>query len=443
MPEVRALILSIATLVSIPAIGGQNPNQANYDESKVGSYTLPDPLVTADGARVVSSRQWRKRRDELLALFSAQVYGRTPAQANAVRGRLRYQVSAREPRALDGMATREEITVRLTSKLDGPTMRLLLYLPKSRSASNGSAQRHPVFLGLNFNGNQAVTNEPDVELATGWMRNSSDGRISANRATESSRGMESSRWPLRKILAAGYGVATVYYGDLFPDHKEGWPDSVIPHYLRPGQRTADRDEWGAIGAWAWGMSRALDVLERLPEIDPRRVILHGHSRLGKAALWAGAQDERFAAVIANNSGEGGASLARRNFGETVERLNTAFPHWFCQNFRQYSQRVETLPVDQHELIALIAPRPVYIASAAEDLWADPRGEFLAASAASPVYLLLGTSGLGTTTMPGIHQPLKTTIGYHIRAGKHDVTDYDWEQFINFADTHLRGGVGAR
>jgi len=430
MTEMRALLLAAAILAIVPAICGQNANQANYDESKVGSYTLPDPLVTSNGTRITDRRAWRTRRTELLKTFASQVYGRTPDQAVAMRGRLRFEVTSQTSRALGGIASRQEITLQLTANSSTPSMKVLLYLPNNRSG------RRPVFLGMNFNGNHAVTDDPEVTIASGWMRNSSDGRVAGNRATERSRGIEASRWPLRKIVEAGFGVATVYYGDLFPDHKDGWNDSVASRYLRTGQTTPDDDEWGALGAWAWGMSRALDLLQKLPGVDPDRVILHGHSRLGKAALWAGAQDERFAIVIANNSGEGGAALARRNFGETVERLNTAFPHWFCRNFRQYSQRVDSLPVDQHELIAMIAPRPVYIASAAEDLWADPQGEFLAARAAGPVYQLLGKTGLDTTEMPPIHQPIMRTIGYHIRAGKHDVTDYDWNQFINFANLHL-------
>lgn len=428
----RRICLAITILLILAtAFGAQNPQNANYDEAKVGSYTLPDPLVMQNGERVREARQWAARRAELLEIFASQVYGRTPPQAEAMRGKLRFATSSRQPRALEGLATREEITVHLTNQPDGPRMSLLLYLPNSRKG------RVPVFLGMNFNGNHSVTSEPDVKLATGWMRPDSAGRIVNNRATPQARGMEATRWSLTRIIRSGYGVATVYYGDLFPDHQQGWSDSVIPHYYRRGQTAPDPAEWGALGAWAWGLSRALDVLERTPGVDPREVILLGHSRLGKAALWAGAQDTRFAMVISNNSGEGGAALARRNFGETIERINTAFPHWFAANFRQYGQRVDSLPVDQHQLLALIAPRPLYLASAAEDLWADPRGEFLAARAADPVYRLLGTNGLGATVMPGIHQPVTTTIGYHIRAGKHDVTDYDWEQFINFANLHRR------
>ena len=433
MFRANIFLLPVLTLLPMMLAGvsdlrAQTPNNANYDESKVGSYTLPDPLITTKGVPVRTPAEWKSRREELLELFASQVYGRTMAPRGAA---FSIVDRSRTTAALNGLATRQEMTVQLMGRSGGPRLRLLLYLPRK------GAGPHPIFLGMNFNGNQSVTNEPEVALPAGWMRNTNDERVVNNRATEKSRGGEASRWPLEKILQRGYGVATVYYGDLFPDYPGGLSDSVIPFFYRSGQTSPRDGEWGAIGAWAWGMSRALDVLQTIPGVDGTRVILHGHSRIGKAALWAGAQDKRFAIVIANESGEGGAALARRYFGETVERINTAFPHWFCGNFKQYSQKVSSLPVDQHELIALIAPRPVYIASAAGDQWADPRGEFLSAKAADPVYRLLGTDGLGVTEMPELHQPVTTTIGYHIRAGKHDVTDYDWDQFINFANIHLK------
>jgi len=399
---------------------------ANYDESKVGAYSLPDPLVTSSGQRITTPGQWRDvRRPEILRLFEANVYGRSaPPPA-----KLEYEVVSTDRTALGGQAIRRLVTIWPAGKRPSPPMHLLLYVPANAKAPV------PVFLGLNFNGNHAVHKDPGIPLSTAWMRPSRDGAVVNNRATEASRGVESSRWPVELILSKGYGLATAYYGDLFPDHKDGRPDSILPHLPNPG--VPAEESWNAIGAWAFGLSRALDYLQKDRQVDGRRVAVLGHSRLGKTALWAGAVDERFALVISNNSGEGGAALARRNFGETVERINTSFPHWFNANFKKFNHSVASLPVDQHMLIALIAPRPVYVASAQQDEWADPRGEFLAARAADPVYRLLGTDGMGAREWPGIHQPVHTRIGYHIRAGKHDVTVYDWEQFIAFASKHMR------
>lgn len=423
VPRPWVLLLALGT-------GGGLAAEPNYDESRVPAYILPDPLVCQDGTRVTHRKIWeRQRRPELLWLFEEQVYGRAPTRPPGMW----WELVSEDRQALEGRATRREVTIWLRGDRSGPSLELLMYLP------NHGPRRVPVFLGLNFMGNHTVHPDPGIRLSTKWLPADRAGTVVSNRATAAARGTMASRWPVERLLERGYGLVTAYYGDLEPDFPEGWKWGVRAALSPAGTNTVFAPyEWGAIAAWAWGLSRAMDYLETDNRVDARRVALIGHSRLGKTALWAGARDPRFALVVANQSGEGGAALARRRFGERTADLNRRFPHWFCGNFKRYNDREDDLPVDAHELIALIAPRPVYIASAEEDRWADPRGEFLAAWHAGAVYRLYGRRGLEVSEPPPLHQPVGDFIGYHIRAGRHDLTAWDWEQYLNFADRHFRG-----
>jgi len=401
---------------------------ARLSVDPVPEYTLPDPLVCADGARVATARDWQERcRPGLLELFAREVYGRT------LLGRpdgMQAEITAQDPQALGGRATRREITVWFTRDRTGPAMCVLLYVP-----NDAARKPYPLFLGYNFNGNHTVSADPGIALAVGWIPKSPG--VVENRATEAARGTAASRWQIEAVLARGYATATVYPGDLCPDRADGLAEGVNGWFLKTTTESRADDAWGAVGVWAWGLSRALDVLAADPAIDATRVAVHGHSRMGKAALWAGAQDPRFALVISNESGCGGAALSKRIHGETVARINASFPHWFAKNFRRYNDREVALPVDQHQLLALIAPRALHVASAEDDDWADPRGEFLSVVGAEPVYALFGLKGPSRADVPPLHAPAGETLRYHIRAGPHDVTAYDWSAFLDTADRVLR------
>ncbi|MDR2145935.1 MAG: acetylxylan esterase [Tannerella sp.] len=399
---------------------------ANYDEDKIASYVLPDPLKSGDGSIAKTSGEWvEKRRPEILELFETQMFGKAPQAPKDMH----FKVLSEDRQALGGKATRKEINVYF-SKNEDRYMTILMYLP------NGVAKPVPLFLGLNFYGNYTVHADPGISITPNWVSNRAG--ITDNRADESLRGSNSAYWAIELMLQNGYGVATVYCGDIAPDYDNGFREGIFPMFYADGQSKPNPDEWQNVAAWAWGLSRAMDYLETDGQVDAKKVAVTGHSRLGKAALWAGATDPRFALVVSNESGCGGAALSKRIVGETVELINKQFPYWFCDNFKQYNNREEDLPFDQHELIALMAPRPVYIASAEEDLWADPKGEFLGGFYANPVYELFGLTGLPVSEMPAVNQPvLSGQIGYHIRTGAHAITAYDWEQFIRFADRFLK------
>jgi hypothetical protein len=408
-------------LFSLRAFAQQAP--VLYDESKVPAYTLPDVLVLRSGEAVRDSKTWiSRRRPEILALYEREVFGRSPARPR----KLDYEVSSVDGRALEGRAVRKLVTVHFREKAGGPKMNLLVYLP------SGAKKPVPVFLGMSFAGIWTVADDPGIPLGEQWMRNPETRAYEKKMAQDEDRGSRTQQWQVEKILDAGYGLAVFYYGDVEPDFAGGMRYGIRPLFLKPGQEEPASDQWGAIGAWAWAASRAMDYLENDRDVDSTRVALFGHSRLGKTALWAGAQDTRFSIIISNESGEGGAAISRRLYGERTRNLNTAFPHWFDGNFRKYNDREDQMPFDAHMLLSLIAPRGLYVASAEEDRWSDPKGEFLAAANASPVWGLFGREGIGTMNMPGLHQPVGAVVRYHIRAGKHDVTAYDWEQYLKFA-----------
>jgi hypothetical protein len=362
------------------------PPAANMDEKMVAPYKEPEILVAADGHPVTTVKEWEtSRRPDLYGMFEKYVYGRMPAAKVAVEANT---ISVDE-NALDGLAIKKNVTLYFSgpgaAKTDTATaakLNVVIYLPRKRSG------KVPVFVGYNFTGNGMVEN--------------------------------ASRWPLKEILSRGYGVATAWYWDIEPDRPDGWQTGIRTK-LAAALRI-EPYEWGAIGAWAWGLSRIADLLLTDKDIDSRRLIVIGHSRLGKATLWAAAGDPRFALVVSNESGEGGAALARRNYGETIALINAKFPWWFAPAYKQYSADPAALPVDQHMLLSLIAPRPLYVASAEGDQWSDPKGERLSAESAEVVYRLYEKKGL---------------VGYHIRPGKHDITLYDWQRYIDFADNKLR------
>ena len=399
-------------------------DSANYDESKAGTFSLPDPLIFNDGKPVKTPQEWSQhRRAEILRLLETNVYGRTPKSPKHIR----FQILESDKSALSGKAVRKPVTIYSPTPNGEAHEDLLIYIPTK------APKPVPMILEINFSGNQSVTSDPGVKGATLWL-----GKPPAQQqAPERLRGTDK-EFDLAKLLDRGYGFATFCYQDIEPDFKDGYKKGGLRQkFFSPGQTEPVPDGWGAIGAWALGLSRAMDYLEKDNNVDAHRVAIMGHSRLGKTVLWAGAQDQRFAMVLSSCSGRGGASPWRRHYGETIESMSVAFPFWFCPNLWKYVDQVDKLPVDSDELIALIAPRPVYITSAQEDQWADPRGMFMAAVAAGPVYQLLHAEGLGTDQMPTLNQPIMHTIAFHIRAGKHAVTAYDWDQFLAFADLHLR------
>jgi (4-O-methyl)-D-glucuronate---lignin esterase len=392
----------------------------NYDEARVGSYTLPDPLTLADGKPVRDAKTWyQKRRPELIRLFEENEYGRAPGRPAGMT----FDVFDKGTSALDGKALRRQVTVYFSKDKAGPKMDLLLYLPA------GARKPVPVLLNLSFSGNSSTVDDPGIRPGEVWGRDHK--RIPAPKSGIG-------RIHPLPFLEQGIGVATIYYGDIDPDFAGGLPYGVRALYLKPGQTEPAPDQWGAISAWAWGLSRAMDYLETDKGVDAGRVAILGVSRLGKTVMWAGAHDTRFAMVIASCSGEGGAALSRRNYGETIAHLTapSRYPYQFCANYAKYAEHVDQLPVDANELVALVAPRPLLLQTGDKDFWSDPKGEFLAAVSAGRVYRLLGKQDLGTDQMPPAGEPILHDLSYLMHAGGHGTVPSDWPVFLKFMEMHF-------
>jgi hypothetical protein len=382
---------------------------------------MPDPLVMRDGTKVTSDKDWKeKRRPELLFLFEHYMYGPLPR----IEVSLSWKVEHEDREAFGGKATLREVAV--TPAAGCPPLHLLLVTP------NGANGPVPAFVGMNFCGNHALVDDPKVRIPDTWMYPQYPGVVK-NQATEAGRGKQKDVWAIDDIIARGCALATFYNGDVDPDDKDH-RGGMRPFLRSKGVETS------TIMAWAWGIMRAVDYLNNVKEIDPHRIAVVGHSRLGKTALVAAAFDQRIALAIPHQSGTGGAapSRSKSSKAESVQRINTSFPHWFNDEFKKFNAQVEKLPIDQNCLAALVAPRPLLFTNALEDQWANPDGQFEVLKAAEPVYKLLGVGGLGADTRPQPGKLIDTMLGYYIRDGKHSMTRGDWKIFLDYADKHLKG-----
>jgi hypothetical protein len=370
----------------------------NYEEDKVPLYTLPELFTRKDGTRISSLSDWQNiRRPELLELFTTQVYGRVPET--------RYQKSIRvikeDKNAMNGEATLKLVDITISANNKSLTIHLGLFIP------NKVKKPVPAFL--------LICNRPTENI-------------------DFTRTKKSEFWPAEEVIARGYAVAAYYNADVDPDVDDQFKNGI--HGLLDQNR--DAESWGTIAAWAWGASRCLDYMVKDKGIAPDKIAVVGHSRGAKTALWAGATDQRFSMVVCNEAGCGGSSLSRRRYGETVERINKAFPHWFCLNYRNFNNNENSLPVDQHMLMALIAPRPLYVASADKDLWGDPKGQYLALFNAVPAYNLTGVKSDLPDEMPPMNTPFFSGhVAYHVREGVHNMLLKDWNFFMDFADIVMK------
>jgi len=397
----------------------------NYDEAKVGTYVLPDPLMLNNGKPERDAKTWTKlRRPEIVALFETEQYGKVPGRPKDES----FEVFDKGTPALNGKALRKQVMIYLDKEKTGPSIQLLMYLPAK------ATKPVPMFFSINFGAVQNAVEDPGIKPETVW-------NPKTNTRTPPSTGRGFGRLNVEAMLDSGIGVATFYYGDVDPDYLEGFPNGIRARYAGPNGTEANRapDAWGSISAWAWGMSRVEDYFEADKSVDSKRVAIHGISRLGKTAMWAGAHDERFAAVIASCSGEGGAALSRRDYGETIAHLTapSRYPYQFAANYAKWAGFPDKAPMDANLIVSLIAPRPLLLQTGNTDFWSDPKGEFLAEVGAGSVYKLLGKQDLGTDAWPEAKTPIfRDGLNYYMHDGGHGMVPTDWDIYVQFLKQNL-------
>jgi len=407
---IQILCLCLSLVFQIQAREAKEYDKdVQYDESKLPPYDLPPLLTTSSGQSVETPEAWmEQRRPEILSLFANLIYGRVPAPAKPIE--VSYEVVLEDKGFMDGMATRKDVKIHLENTKGRMSMHFLVFVP------NNAQKPVPAFFKHSFNNTQS----DDFD------------------ASSSRPGFLKNGWPLGELFERGYGFCAVYQQDLVRHNEVEFLHSIHKLFYPEGQSFPKSHEWGVLSACAWGASRAMDYLETDPAIDHSRIAIMGHSKMGKATLWTAAQDERFALAISAQSGCAGAALWRRKSGETLKKMVTRFPYWLCRNAWKFVEQEDDLPVDQHMLLACIAPRPVYVHSSTDDTWADSRGEYLSAYHASEVYQLLGKKALESSMLPEVGKPIiESHVGYHIREGGHSIEMYDWQRFMDFADYHLR------
>ena len=410
----------------------------NYDEAKIAPYTLEDPLTFLDG-RKVTKENWAERRKEILGIFAKEMYGEEPPKPETVVTEL-----VDEKVTVAGYAIRRQYRMWFKADKSGPCINWAVWIPRH------AKKPVPVISFLNYRGNYELVPDEDIAVPTAWVRTREQyGVGNDHKASPKTRGAmqdpnKATVLPLGTILARGYALMSACYTEISPDPDRNEPD---PRYRQnPFCYTGVFELWGkrdesrtdnitALGAWGWALSRGLDLAERIPEIDAKKAVVTGCSRLGKSALMAAARDERFAVCVPNQTGGGGVPLAKRDYGENVSTENRSFTHWYCTAYAKYAEDpAKTLTFDQHLFVACVAPRALLVEGFGAP-WFDTKGEYLALRAASPVWEMFYGTGLPAGAWP---EPYDTSaigprLGYVRRTEEHGISAYDWMWTMDFAD----------